>query len=260
MWEFWLSSCSSLCTVVIACSWNYFPNNSQISNLNINIFVTWIILSILRNCASSWWHHIWFYILISTQSNQVPSMNCWQKSTKFIAYIYDTQIAKASSSKNNTFGEVYPFGKWVKGVSGMEVKWKWGQNVMKVGHSEVKVWTQWGKSRDTEVKVGTQWGESRGECFAKMSPGLRQLSPFYLAPPHPRSPMPCRRSSLLLMRTTMLVMMMKAMTMTMMLQLVKVVVCSGHWLSADFSIGSWINAGWRAYWSERGDLLMRTMM
>ena len=88
-----------------------------------------------------------------------------------------------------------------------------------------------------------------------MSPGLRQLSPFYLAPPHPRSPMPCRGSSLLL---TMLVMMMMAMTM--MLQLVKVVVCSGHWLSADFSIGSWINGGWRAYWSERGDLLMRTKM
>ena len=38
-------------------------------------------------------------------------------------------------------------------------------------------------------------------------------------------------------------MMMMAMMMTMMLQLVKVVVCSGHWLSADFSIGSWINGG-----------------
>ena len=183
MWEFWLSSCSSLCTVVIACSWNYFPNNSQISNLNINIFVTWIILSILRNCASSWWHNIWFYILISTQSNQVPSMNCWQKSTKFIAYIYDTPIAKTSSfddSKNNTFREVYPFGKWVKGVSGMEVKWKWGQNVMKVGHSEVKVWTQWGKSRDTEEKVGTQWGESMMWMFCKnvtwSSPTLAILS------------------------------------------------------------------------------------
>ena len=42
----------------------------------------------------------------------------------------------------------------------------------------------------------------------------------------------------------MLVMMlMLVMMMTMMLQLVKVVVCSGHWLSADFSIGSWINGG-----------------
>ena len=52
------------------------------------------------------------------------------------------------------------------------------------------------KSRHSEVKV-------EFECFAKMSPGLRQLSPFYLAPPHPRSPMPCRGSSLLLIRTTM---------------------------------------------------------
>ena len=31
----------------------------------------------------------------------------------------------------------------------MEVKWKWGDNVLKVRHSEVKVETQWGDSRDT---------------------------------------------------------------------------------------------------------------
>ena len=42
-----------------------------------NIFVTWIILSILRNCASSWWHNIWIYIIIITQSYQVPSTGCF---------------------------------------------------------------------------------------------------------------------------------------------------------------------------------------
>ena len=140
------------------------------------------------------------------------------------------------------------FQGWKWSESGVKMWWKWGTVRWKFGHSE--------------VKVGTLRWKSGFECFAKMSPGLRQLSPFYLAPPHPRSPMPCRGSSLLLIRMTMILVMvmMMAMMMTMMLQLVKVVVCSGHWLSADFSIGSWINGGWRAYWSERGDLLMRTMM
>ena len=47
----------------------------------------------------------------------------------------------------------------------------------------------------------------------------------------------------------MIAMMMMMMTR---LLLVKVVGCSGHWLSADFSIGSWIKGGWRAYWSAAG--------
>ena len=39
--------------------------------------------------------------------------------------IHIRHMAKTFSfddSQNNTFEEVYPFGKWVKGVSGMEVK------------------------------------------------------------------------------------------------------------------------------------------
>ena len=40
-----------------------------------------------------------------------------------------------------------------------------------------------------------------------------------------------------------MMMRMKMMMMNTMVLLVKVVSCSGHWLSADFSIGSWIKGG-----------------
>ena len=138
-----------------------------------NIFVTWIILSILRNCASSWWHNIWIYILIFTQSYQVPSMYELLTNINKIHSIHIWHIAKTFSfddSQSNTFEEVYPFGKWVKGVSGMEVKWKWGDNVLKVRHSQIKVETQWGESRIWMFCKNVTWSSPTLAILSRPSP------------------------------------------------------------------------------------------
>ena len=133
------------------------------------------------------------------------------------------------------------FQGWKWSESGVKMWWKWGTVRWKFGHSEVKVGTLRWKSGHSEVKV--TWS----------SPTLAILS-------RPSPPPLSHALQAFIIAFQVLVMLMIAMAMTMMLQLVKVVVCSGHWLSADFSIGRWINGGWRAYWSERGDLLMRTMI
>ena len=167
MWEFWLSSCSSLCTVVIACSWNYFPIHSQISNKIIFLSPGSFFRSsgtvpaagdITFEFTFSYLHNPTKYLV--TNINKIHSIHIWH-------------IAKTFSfddSQNNTFEEVYLFGKWVKGVSGMEVKWKWGDNVLKVRHSEVKVETQWGESRIWMFCKNVTWSSPTLAILSRPSP------------------------------------------------------------------------------------------